>query len=163
MSDAGNQDSSIDVSKLQIICAVLVLATVGWMGYVIFATDSLGADQAPVLGTWTIFGAAFAGIALLLKMFIGNMMELSAANKPDEGDEDLPANKEALVGVYRRQFIVSQFLLASAAFLNIDATFHEHYWASLGVACIMVIAMVAGYPTSTAVERWVGKRMARTA
>jgi hypothetical protein len=158
MNDAGNQDSNIDVSKLQIICAVLVLATVGWMAYVIFGTDALGDQQRPVMGTWTIFGAGLGGVALLLKMFIGNMMELSSSNKPDEGEEDLPADQAKMIGIYNKQFVVSQLLLTSAAWLNIDAT-----WASLGAASILVIGMVAGYPTSSAVEKWVAKRKARTA
>lgn len=163
MSDAANQDSNVDVSKLQIICAALALVTVAWMAYVVFVTDSLGASQTPVLGAWTILGASLGGVALLLRLYISNMMELSASNKPDEGDEDLPADREKLIAVYKKQFVVSQCLLVAAAFLNINAAFHEHYWASLGVASLLVIGMVAGFPTSTAVEKWVGKRMSRSA
>ena len=153
--------SHIEVANLQYLCAGMVIATVAWMAYVILGTDALGDMHQPVVSTWTIFGAGFAGMAFLLRMFIRNMMEISASNKPGDGEDDLPADRNQLFSIYQRQFGVSLLLLTSAAFLNIDAPFYDHNWVSLGVSSILIIGMVNMFPTSTEVENWIEKRMQR--
>jgi hypothetical protein len=89
------------------------------------------------------------------------MMEISASNKPVEGEDDLPADRKKLFSIYQRQFGVSLLLLTSAACLNIDAPIYDHNWVSLGVSSILIIGMVSMFPTTSEVESWIEKRMKR--
>jgi hypothetical protein len=156
-----DNNSKINVANLQILNAIMTLGIVAWMGYVAFGTNALSDPRRPAIAVWTIIGAGFAGIAVLLRLFIANMMELTATTKPEQDEEDLPANREKLISIYQRQSVVSLILFASAAGLNINATFYEHYWASLGVASVLVIGMVALFPSEESAEKWIQKRISR--
>ena len=156
-----NEVDDNNMKSMQAIVALMVLSIVGVaIGGVIMT----GGFKHPSLGiTVSIVGVMFAAFSIVMRLFVQNVTEQSAANDPEVDEEDLPVDSGELKRLYAKQCFAGMLMLEGAALVNVFAFLREHNWWSLVVAFLVTFSIVAAAPTRHRVNQWVETRRRRVA
>ncbi|MCA9010421.1 MAG: hypothetical protein KDB01_11775, partial [Planctomycetaceae bacterium] len=137
------------VRGMQIIAAALMTGVLVFLGIVLMMT------QGDVLGTHTpemvtILGAGFGVLAIvnhfvIPKIIAGSQLRQIVSNGFSELDAE--SKSDRLLSVYRGQLIVALAMLEGAAFFNLIALMVEKNVVALGVATLLLSAMVFRFPS----------------
>ena len=135
------------VRVMQIIAGALVM---GVVTFGLVAVFIVGAFDEPADGfIISAIAAAFASGAFVMHLVVPGMMTASSRGDAAAADES------SLYQIYQVRMIVGLAMLEGAAFFNIIATILEHNWWSLAIAGVLVLWMLAMFPTTTRVKHWV--------
>lgn len=157
----GLQGSKFEASvrTMQIIAAALMLGVLMFLGVVLVVTQGK-LDGHPEMITLIAAGFAFLMIvnhfvipSIILKAQLKQAIAAGMNQKQD--DERI----QQFCGVYLTQLIVGFALLEGAAFFNLVAMLVEHCAASIAVVTLLLLLMVAKFPTRDRVSWWVQDKL----
>ena len=147
------------VRTVQIIALALIMGVVIFLGVVLVATASR-IDDSPEMITKIAAGFAFL---MLVNHFVippiivkAQLKQAIAAGLNQKQDDD---KIQECCGVYQTQLIVGFALLEGAAFFNLVALMLEHCVASIIVVTLLLLLMVAKFPTRDKVSFWVQDKL----
>jgi hypothetical protein len=153
MTNETKIDDSL-IRTMQIIAGALI------GGVTIFAATAVletGALDQPSAGQ-TLASIAAGAVLLVMVPFMVIPGYFSASATNTEIDETLSHEHSELFehcGVYQTRMIIRFALLEGVAFFNTVALIAEHNWWSLAIVGVLVMAMLAMFPTRTKVEYFV--------
>lgn len=144
---------------IQIIAAALMLGVMVFLGVVLVITAGRIDGQPEMI---TMIAAGFAFLMLVNHFLIPSIMvkaqlrqaALSGIDQKSEGEKI-----QACCGIYQTQFIAGFALLEGAAFFNIVALMMEHCVAAIAVVTLLLLVMVAKFPTRDKVSIWVQHKL----
>lgn len=147
------------VRAMQIIAAALIMGVLMFLGVVLVVTAGKLDGQPEMI---TMIAAGFAFLMLVnhfvIPPIIGKAQlkqALAAGMNQKQDDERI----QEYCGVYQTQMIVGFALLEGAAFFNLVAMMMEHCAASIAVVALLLLVMVAKFPTRDKVSFWVQDKM----
>jgi hypothetical protein len=144
------------VRAMQIIAGALVMGVLA--AGVVFIFMTFGKKQPIPNPFLTYLAAGWGAIAIVLSFVVpgvmgGNMRRNSNASPPLSSGNVPPVGP--LVGRYQTLLIIRLAMLEGAAFFAIFAYFLEANLISLGVAGVLLLVMLASFPTVSRVENWI--------
>lgn len=125
---------------MQIIAGALVLGSTLFAVSVLVSFEG-ASDTLELLG---MIGLGFAAVAIAVSSIVPGMI-----GKLNEG-----SSTTEHMGVYQTRLIVRLAILDGAAFFNITALQMEHNFWSLGIAGLLMILMLASFPTQSKIALW---------
>ncbi|MDA1231649.1 MAG: hypothetical protein O2856_12820 [Planctomycetota bacterium] len=147
------------IRGMQIITGALMTGVLVFSG-VVFVTTEGRIDGPPEMITMIAAGFAFL---MLVNHFVippiivkAQLKELVAAELHQKTDEE---RVPRCCGVYQTQMIIGFALLEGAAFFNLVAMMMEHCVASIVVVTLLVLLMMAKFPTRETVSFWVQDKL----
>ncbi len=161
VDNEGLQDPKFDASvrRLQIIAAALIMGVLMFLGVVLVATAGKFDGQPEMI---TMIAAGFAFLMLVNHFVIppiivkAQLKQAIAAGMHQKPDEE---RTQECFGIYQTQMIVGFALLEGAAFFNLVAMMVEHCAASIAVVTLLLLWMVAKFPTRDKVSFWVQDKL----
>ena len=147
------------VRMMQIIAAALIMGVLMFLGVVLLATAGRIDGQPEMI---TMIAAGFAFL-MLVNHFVIPPFIVKAQLKQSVGSGNHQKSEEekilASCGIYQTQLIVGFALLEGAAFFNLVAMMVEHCVASIAVVTLLLLVMVAKFPTRDSVSFWVQDKL----
>ena len=126
---------------MQIIAGAFVAGPATYAAITVLSFE--GANDS--LGRMGMMALGFAAVMIVVSFIVpGTIGKVSEGGSPT-----------ALMAVCQTRLIVKLALLEGAAFFNIIALHMEHNWWSLAAAILLMILMLASFPTRSKIVFWV--------
>ena len=160
MCPFSSEDSArTSVRALQIIVAALALGVLAFTGVAITIVlgNRAAQQQQPDLMT-AYLAIGFAATALGLRFVIGGLIAAGHRKKLAAGHRDSLAGTDLgdqLLLTFQQKTIFERALMEGALFFVLISFIIAGQWWSLGVAAVLLIALVIPFPTYDAVADWV--------
>ena len=144
---------------MQIIAGALMMGVLMFLGVVLVATAGKFDGQPEMI---TMIASGFAFLMLVNHFVIppiiikAQLKQAIAAGMHQRPDEE---RIQECCGIYQTQMIVGFALLEGAAFFNLVAMMVEHCAASIAVVTLLLLLMVAKFPTRDKVSFWVQDKL----
>ena len=119
--------------------------------------------------TLTTVAVAFGVVDLVLSFLVPSLVAANARRRIADGTwqasqnqgplPDTDAGKLAMV--YQTKMIIGAALLEGGCFLALYAYMSEGHWPGLTVAALLLICLLAHFPTSDRMETWIDEQLRR--
>ncbi|QDT53623.1 hypothetical protein Pan44_16460 [Caulifigura coniformis] len=150
-SGATSAQLRMQTRTIQIVVAALITGVVTFAGFLAVS----GEFQKPPRGqTLSYVAVAFGALAAVLHVVVPAAIERTSLAKQGVG-----AGPEMLMGTLFTRTIVACAILEGAAFFSLVAFQTEHQLWVLGVTAVLLLLMIAQFPTATRIEHWLETRM----
>jgi hypothetical protein len=145
---------------MQIIVFALCTGVLSFGGFVLF--QDRGAEAAQ-LGTLTMSAIGFAALGIVMSVILPGTITAAQRKKVADGtwqpggrQGPAPASDAGkLAMVYQLKMIISAAFLEAPAFLALMAYMIEGHAVNLGIAGVLLLGLMAHFPTVGRVETWV--------
>lgn len=164
--EQSKQQVAVTVRTAQIILAALVMGVVMFGVVVLFGMPGGQAAQGSAL---TLLAVCFAGVDLVLCLLVPNLIAAVHRRKlaagtwqaaPSRGPvPDTDAGKLAMI--YQVKMIIGAAMLEGGCFLALFAYMLERHLPSLVMAAVLLVALLAQFPTYGRVEAWIEEQLRR--
>jgi len=136
---------------IQIVVAALITGVVAFAGFLAFT----GELQKPARGqTLSYIAVAFGALAAVLHAVVPTVIERAAL-----ANQGVGAGPEMMMGALFTRTIVACAILEGAAFFSLVAVQTEHQLWVLGVTGVLLLLMLAQFPSATRIQHWLEARM----
>lgn len=158
------------VRTMQIIVCALILGVVILTAVACFIVLGAEPPLPPEAGELPVekslflvyFGAAFAGLNVILRFVVPGFVAQGAINQSLANRPLDSITKDDFYQSYLTSLIVASALLEGAALLNVIAFILEHQILSLGIVGGLVLLLAAGFPTRDRVDGWAEVQLRNT-
>lgn len=147
------------VRRMQIIAAALMMGVLMFLGVVLVTTAGRLDGQPEMV---TMIAAGFAFLMLANHFVIPPIMAKAQLKQAIGSGIHQKSDEEKIQGyceIYQTQLIVGFALLEGAAFFNLVAMMAEHCVASIVIVAVLLLLMVAKFPTRDKVTFWVENKL----
>ncbi|MDR3622493.1 MAG: hypothetical protein P4L85_24290 [Paludisphaera borealis] len=160
----------------QIIVGAMTMGVIVFLALVFFIGEIAkppGGDQ-ELLGVpiMTLMGTVMGAVCLAASFFVpklvvdGGLRGLaksgaSPTTKPGSKQVDPAAEAAQLMPLFQTQLIIGSALAEGPAFFASLAFMMEHHYLALGVAGVMLAALIARFPTADSVNGWLDENLGR--
>lgn len=147
------------VRTMQIIAAALMMGVLMFLGVVLVVTEGK-LDGHPEMITMIAAGFAFLMLVnhfVIPPIIVKAQLKQAIATGMNQKQDD--EKIQECCGVCQTQLIVGFALLEGAAFFNLVAMMVEHCGASIAVVTLLLLVMVAKFPTRDKVSFWVQDKL----
>ena len=166
LDEQSKQQLAATVRTAQIILAALAMGVVMFGLVVVFGMPG---GQEGKGNTLTLLAVCFAGADLVLCLLVPNLVVAAQRRKlaagtwqaaPSRGPvPDTDAGKLAMI--YQVKMIIGAAMLEGGCFLALTAYMVERQVPSLVMAAVLLVSLLAHFPTYGRVEAWVEEQLRR--
>jgi hypothetical protein len=152
LSESQRAELKSQLRVMQIIVGALALGVINFLVVVlVIATkNEAGPVDVPLLTYLSAGVAAAAAFAsIVVPMILAGSVRRSFSNDTDG------TNIRALAQIYQTQLIIRCAILEGAAFFCIVAYMHERHVIGLIAAGLLLLMLLAQFPTASRLEAWV--------
>jgi hypothetical protein len=144
----------------QIIASSLVIGVLMFAGYVLLVARPIAQAEAGTLTTIALLlGATAVVLSWVVPRILGSAQRRQIADgtwQPPRGqDAEYPTDAARLAAVYQTKLVVGAAILEGACFFALYAYWCEQQTASLAVAGILLLGLLAHVPSAGRVRNWV--------
>lgn len=147
------------VRGMQIIAVALMMGVLVFLGVVLVTTAGRIDDSPEMI---TMIAAGFALLMCANYFVIPPIIVRAQLKKPTPVGLHLKTEEEKVqwcCGIYQTQMIIGFALLEGAAFFNLVAMLLDHCVASIALVTLLLLLMVATFPTRDKVSFWVQDKL----
>ncbi len=160
------------IRQLQVIALALIAGLVIFLGIVIGLVQSRGQGVNPPEGTpiLSYVAVAFLSVEVLLWLIVpaqlarGQVVKIAAGTWRPAGPNVKPGQFESdvdkLLAVQQATTIIGMALLEGVGFVGCIAHLMEGEWLGVAVAGIVLVSMLATFPTFAGVAAWLERQQA---
>ncbi len=145
--------SAIIDSRLRAMRVFAIALTAGAVLFAIVATIATLSKQDDLDSQLVSLLAAGMAVIMTIASLIVPGQLTKHLHYPDDADE-----LSRMLNTYQLRLIMGLALLEGAAFFNLIALIIEGHWWSLGIALLLVLFMLARFPTHTRIKHWIEAR-----
>jgi hypothetical protein len=130
------------------VMRIIVVALIGGVAafcMVVLATFESAADSLGLVGSVAL---GVAVLSIMVKLVVPGMIGSAKNGSP----------LTELVGLYQVRLIIGLSVLEGAALLNLVAFQAEQHWSSLVAAGVLVLFMLASWPSRAKIESWIKRQ-----
>jgi hypothetical protein len=166
LSDAERDQLKGPVLTMQIIVGALALGIVNFLLVVVFAIKPQPLQNPagqPLLTYMAVGGAVLAVVAsIFVPMIIAGAMRktvLDSSADTQSSRSKEAANAGPLVQMYQTLLIIRCAFIEGAAFFSLVAYMIEGQTAALATAGVLLLILLAHFPTRSRVENWIESKI----
>lgn len=152
LNEAQREELRIPLRTMQIIVGVLALGVLNFLAVVLFITGT-SQDQPKTEPFLSYIGAAGAALVIVVSMLVPRLMGASA--RRSFSAEAKSTSVRPLASAYQTLLIIRCALLEGAAFFCLVAHLLERQPIALVAAGVLLLVLVANFPTASRLEAWV--------
>ena len=169
MDENLQEDLSGPVRTMQIIVVALTMGLLSFLAIVCLLPSGGARGDFGVMPLLTCIGLGFAATLIVVRWIVLQIMTAGARRQILRGPSDTGRGKSSselpdraagqLIAFYQTRMIVSAALLEGPAFFLLTAHMVERSPWSLAAAIVMILGVVAHFPTRERVAGWVEQQM----